>query len=192
MQKNDQDHSFIIASTTHGERLCIARFVADTCGSLARLLRRRGVHDSDTDDVQQRVYLVFAARLSRIRPGAERAYLYAIAAREAGHQRRSYRRRREQPDDGVEQLASSDARPDVLAQRKETHCRVRAVLASMDEALRHVLVSFALEHMSLAEIAHASALPLGTVKSRLRRARQRFAHALEREGELPRIHDELR
>jgi RNA polymerase sigma-70 factor (ECF subfamily) len=141
-----------------------------------------GVRDSDADDVSQRVYLVFVARLERIRPGAERAYLYAIAAREAGHQRRSYRRRREQPDETVEELPSSNAPPDVLMQRKQVQCQVRAVLASMDAALRDVLVSFALEHRSLAEIAHASDLPLGTVKSRLRRARQWFAQALA-EGE---------
>jgi RNA polymerase sigma factor (sigma-70 family) len=137
------------------------------------------VRDSDAEDVSQRVYLVFVARLERIRPGAERAYLYAIAAREAGHQRRSYRRRREQPDDSMEEMAASSAAPDVLVQRKQTQCQVRAVLASMDEALRDVLVSFALEQRSLAEIAHASDLPLGTVKSRLRRARLWFAQAAE-------------
>lgn len=157
--------------------------MADTCGSVARVVRRLGVHECDADDVAQRVYVTFAARLDRIRPGRERAFLFAIAAREAGHQRRSYQRRREQPDDEIEQLATSSARPDVLVQRKETHCKVRAALASMDEALRHVLVSFELEHMSLVEIAQASRLPLGTVKSRLRRARLWFAEELQKYSE---------
>ena len=54
------------------------------------------------------------------------------------------------------------------------------VLEQMPIDLRTVFVLFELEGLSAPEIAAALSIPLGTVASRLRRARQTFAQAAAR------------
>src|SRR4051812_16425864 len=68
-----------------------------------RTLRRFGVRADDVEDAAQRVFLTAANRIEDITVGAERAFLYGVAIREAGHVRRSYRRRRETPEDIYEE-----------------------------------------------------------------------------------------
>lgn len=156
------------------ETLRLELLVAERARSVSRLLRRLGVRDGDVDDVAQRVFLTLARRLARVRPGAEEAFLYAIALREAGHQRRTYRRRREIGGELTEPSAPCEVRPDGLALRKEAHAAALAILAAMDESLRTVFVLSELQQASLREVAACLRIPLGTAKSRLRRARDAF------------------
>ena len=57
--------------------------------------------------------------------------------------------------------------------------RVRDALRRLDRSDRLLLAMFYLEGFSVAEIAHACAVPPGTVKSRLFHARERLRAALE-------------
>jgi len=138
-------------------------------------VRRYGVRDGDVDDVAQRVFLTAARRLGEIRAGSERAYLLTIAAREAGHMRRSYRRRGEVAEDAMPEEASGSSRPDELTSRKQALSHARSALDGMARDLRTVFVLFELEERSATEIAALLAIPVGTAKSRLRRARDEFA-----------------
>jgi RNA polymerase sigma-70 factor (ECF subfamily) len=159
----------------------LGRLITETCGLLARVARRTGVRECDVDDVVQRAYVTFARRAGCVLAGKEHAFLVKVTRREAGHQRRGYRRRRELAEDEHPQPASPLARPDVLARRKEARARVFAILETMDEPLRAVLVAYELEQRTLGEIAAALGIPVGTVKSRLSRARCAFAEeALQR------------
>jgi len=54
------------------------------------------------------------------------------------------------------------------------------VLVGMPMDLRAVFVLFELEEMTMMEIATISDIPLGTVASRLRRARQTFQEAVRK------------
>jgi RNA polymerase sigma-70 factor (ECF subfamily) len=54
------------------------------------------------------------------------------------------------------------------------------LLASLSDDAREVFVLFELEAMSTAGIAQALSLPMGTVASRLRRAREEFDAATKR------------
>jgi len=64
--------------------------------------------------------------------------------------------------------------------------RLRRALATLPEEFREVVMMFYFEGLSLAEIAEALFLPVGTVKSRLNRARRKLRDLiLEMEDGLP-------
>jgi len=152
----------------------LQRMVGQHFDFIWRSLRRLGVRDGDVDDLTQRVFLTVARRLAEIRPGAERAFLFATATREASHARRSYKRRGEVGDEAMADKSTGGPRPDDLAGRREALAFVDAVLQEMDGDLRVVFVLFELEEMSAREIAKLLDIPVGTAKSRLRRAREDF------------------
>ena len=139
-----------------------------------RTLRRGGVAESDADDAAQRVFLTVSRRLSEIRPEAERAFIYSVVQGEAGHLRRSYKRRAEVGAEQLEDRSTGRPRPDDLAGRRQALSYVCTVLDAMDEPLRSVFSLFEVEEMSCQEIASALGIPVGTVKSRLQRAREDF------------------
>ena len=140
-----------------------------------RCLSRAGVLEGDIDDVIQRVFLTASRKLEEIRPGAERAFLYAVASREAGHLRRTHRRRGEVGQEALLDRSTGALRPDELVGRRQALAQVRAALDQMDEELRAVFLLCDVEELSSGEVAEALDIPVGTVKSRLRRAREAFA-----------------
>jgi RNA polymerase sigma-70 factor, ECF subfamily len=141
-----------------------------------RNLKRLGVREGDVDDLVQKVFVTAARKLDQMRPGAERAFLYAIAVREAGHARRSYRRRGEESAEGALDDKSTGAlRPDEQVDRENAKRAIASVLDGMEEELRMVFVLFEVEEMTASEIAELLEIPVGTAKSRLRRAREVFA-----------------
>ena len=60
---------------------------------------------------------------------------------------------------------------------------LRAAIGRLSSDRRATLSMFYLDEMSLAEIAEALALPIGTVKSRLHYARQELKAILEKENQ---------
>lgn len=74
--------------------------------------------------------------------------------------------------------------PSLLALREEKRAAVRQALASLPEHYRVVLVLFDIEGYSYEDIGHTLELPLGTVKSRISRARQSLRERLEPSREL--------
>ena len=72
-------------------------------------------------------------------------------------------------------MPSDDDTPEAALLRRSEAGKVRSVLNLLPRALREVLVLRELEGLSYREIAQTSALPIGTVMSRLARARDHFA-----------------
>ena len=143
-----------------------------------RSLRRLGLPDHAVDDAAQEVFVVVSRRLADIVAGKEKSFLFGTAVRVAADARRKLARRRE---DAVE-IAVVD--PHAPADEQLDHRRARALLeqivAGLPEDTRPVFVLYELEAMTMADIAVWLELPPGTVASRLRRAREAFAHAIER------------
>lgn len=153
--------------------LVIWRFLARSAGREA------------ADELAGEVFLIAFRRRSSYDPerGSVRSWLYGIAAnqlRERGRRAVRFRRavlrlagRRE--SDGVAPGADESS---ALLQRGDTDLVVRCLegLGAID---REVLVLFAWERLSYEEIAAALAVPVGTVRSRLARARQRLRRAME-------------
>src|SRR5262245_19860547 len=96
-----------------------------------RLLRRFGLSPADADDAAQHVFLLAKAKLDRIEPGKERAFLYSSALRVAANARRARRNRREVPDADLPTSAATGPLPD---ERVELE-RARAFLDELLEQL---------------------------------------------------------
>ncbi|MET0413729.1 MAG: sigma-70 family RNA polymerase sigma factor [Polyangiaceae bacterium] len=161
--------------------------VARELGWVWRLLRRIGLSAADADDAAQQVFFVAAQKRDQLEPGKARSFLYGTALRVAANVRRSLRRRRELHDEVALAEPPHIAAQDELLDQQRARALVDELLAELSDDLRRVLVLAEIEQLSAPRIAELEGIPLGTVASRLRRARSRFYELLEarraRDGE---------
>ena len=137
-----------------------------------RLLRRFGVPQNQAEDAAQQVFLIVAERLQDIAPGRERSFAFGTALRLSQSLRR--RSHRELPTDSADERSSTAPAGEELLDQQRARAHLEQVLALMPLELRTVLILFELEAMTSPEIAALVDVPLGTVASRLRRARALF------------------
>ncbi|MEZ4220202.1 MAG: sigma-70 family RNA polymerase sigma factor [Polyangiaceae bacterium] len=142
-----------------------------------RLIRRLGVDPGQVDDVAQQVFLIANDKLPQIEPGRERAFLAAVAQRTSANARRGLGRRKDTADESEIARSSSDGTPEQLLDWKQRRATLDTWLDALPESLRTPFVLFELEGHSLQEIAEILEQPVGTVKTRLRRARALFVEA---------------
>ena len=138
-----------------------------------RLLRRLGLSDSDADDAAQQAFLVASRRLDDIQVGSERSFLYKVAVHTASKSKRAQHRLREEDLDAFTFEARSPG-PDELLDRRRAREVLDAIVGTMPLELRVVFVLFEIDGLSTMEVAEVVGIPLGTVASRLRRARADF------------------
>lgn len=147
-----------------------------------RFLRRFGVQAPQLEDAAQEVFWVAARRLSDVRPGSERAFLYGVAVRIAAEDvRRRLRSPRLDVDpEQVLRLVDPAPSPEQQLEQRQRRELLDAILDRMPLELRTVFVLAELEDMELRQIAELEGIPLGTASSRLRRAREEFSAAAKR------------
>lgn len=145
-----------------------------------RLLRRLGVREASVDDAAQQVFLTLSAKLSQVAHGKERAFLTGTAFRVASNQRRGERRSSELlAEEPIARAVDPTPNPEELLDASRQRVWLDRTLDRLPIELRAVLVLFELEDLTAPEIAQLLELPVGTVASRLRRARQLFLEAAE-------------
>ncbi len=141
-----------------------------------RTLRRTGLDAQEAADAGQQAFVVAVERLDDIRAGSERAFLIGAALRIA---RASYRKtNRLQLEDDMDLRVAERARS--TSDKLSDIELVDLALSYMDPLLVDVFVLYELEGFSSPEIAQTMNLALGTVASRLRRAREGFRAAARR------------
>lgn len=147
---------------------------------VSRVLRRAGLSKQDAEDASQETFLLLAQRAEVVPSEAERSFLAATARRVAADRRRSRWHR------SVSTGLDLDERPDTALgadDRLELRRRVELLqraLAELDESQRAVYVLAELEQLSRSEMARTLSIPMGTVATRLRRARAACAAAVKR------------
>lgn len=150
--------------------------------SICHLLYRLGVSSADLEDAAQEVFWVAARRLEDIEAGREQSFLYGIALR------MSYRARRKRqthdarlsPLELADDIRCPKHGPEEELGERQTAVLLRAALEQMTPELKTVFVLCELEQLDLKDIATIVEIPLGTVNSRLRRARAEFAKICKR------------
>jgi RNA polymerase sigma factor (sigma-70 family) len=150
----------------------------DAAFNFARWLTR---DDAEAEDVVQDACVRALRYFASLRDGDARAWFFAIvrntwysrvARRPGGTQMTSLDRRRDEPLDDA---------PDPEAQllRQDTVDRVRSAIEQLPIDFREVLVLREIEGLAYKEIATVVRVPIGTVMSRLARARERLLTALK-------------
>lgn len=155
-------------------------------GTIARLIGRR----EDVEDVAQQVFLRLYLSLDQLRtPDVFDPWLYRLTVNAAYDYLRRQRRRSElRMADLPEQVvvnadaAAGGARQHDEAEKAKTRELVQALLASVSEADRTLLILKEVEGMSLKELEKIYHVKENALKVRLFRARQRVLKALAARG----------
>ncbi len=183
------DDSELVALARHGDPAAREE-LARRCRRPAYVLALQLLRDPDDAlDVAQDALLRLFHHLDRFQPGrAVQPWLCAIVRNRARDLLRSRRRRRLEPLDGGDEdeprreLVATAPGPEANAARRELQERVFQLLAALPEAHREILVLRDYQDLSYEEIAHVLDVPLGTVMSRLHRARRALGALVEAEG----------
>ncbi len=136
-----------------------------------RTLRRLGVEESGVDDAVQKVFLTVHEKRERVQPGRERAFVVGVCSGIAANTRRAQRRARSRSDELPEDLPAETGSQELALDQRRARGLLDDALAALEPELRLVFVLHELERMTGPEIAECAGVPLGTVASRLRRAR---------------------
>ena len=141
-----------------------------------RTLRRWGLDPQEAADTGQQAYVVATERLVDIQAGSERAFLIGTALHIAQASCRKNSRIQLEEDMDLHGAVRVRSMSEKLSDTE----LVDLALARIDPLWVEVFILYELEGLSCPEIAQALSLPLGTVASRLRRAREGFREAARR------------
>ena len=150
----------------------------DAAYNLARWLVR---DDQDAQDVVQDAYLRAFRFAGGFRGGDPRAWILAIVRNAAFSWLRSNRRSAPPAefDENMHSETGQESSLEADAVRKADGAMIRAALEDLTEEFREVIVMRDVEGLSYKEIAEVAAVPIGTVMSRLARARGKLARSLQ-------------
>ena len=148
----------------------------DAAFNYARWLTR---NDAEAEDVVQDACVRAIRFAASLRGDDARSWLFAIV-RNTWYSRASVSRRGIAPLDAAgDEPADEALDPEEQLLQQQTVSSVRAAVESLPADFREVIVLRELEGLSYKEIAAVVDVPLGTVMSRLARARERLLAVLE-------------
>jgi RNA polymerase sigma-70 factor (ECF subfamily) len=149
----------------------------DDAYTLARYLLR---DEHDAQDAVQDAALRALRHFEGFREGDARAWLLAIVRNCCYSWHKSHRMDRSTvpfSDNAAQEIVDPSAADDLALQASERE-RVQAAVDALPAELREVIVLRELSELSYREISEVVGVPMGTVMSRLSRARERLAAAL--------------
>ena len=141
------------------------------------------------EDVAQDTFVSAYKALARFRGGSLRAWLLRIASNQCYDRLRSAKRRPEQSlDEAMESpgfhVPSRDPSPEQQAISRELHDHVQRAILGLPFDQRNTIMLVDVQGLSYQEAAEAMDVSMGTVKSRLSRARAAVRDALMAHREL--------
>jgi RNA polymerase sigma factor (sigma-70 family) len=142
------------------------------------------------DDAFQVVFLIFARKAPGVRLGADNSigpWLYGVSLRVARHARAAAVRRHRMAKslDALEPIDPSTSFNQ--CEQAELRAAIDAEISRLPERFRSAVVLCYLEGLSQNQAARRLGCPVGTVESRLHRARKRLRAGLARGGHAPAI-----
>ncbi|MBM3933447.1 MAG: sigma-70 family RNA polymerase sigma factor [SAR202 cluster bacterium] len=141
------------------------------------------------EDIAQETFISAHRALGGFRGGSLRAWLLRIASNLSyDHLRSSKRRPADSLDESMEHpgfaVPTEGPGPEEQAERKDLNAYIQKAILSLPPDQRTVLVMIYVQGLSYEETAESTGASLGTVKSRLSRARSRVREVLLQHREL--------
>lgn len=169
------DDSALIAASQRGDQSAFSELVRRYQRSVYRVAYALTRNASDADDLAQETFVRAWGAIGRFELGQP---LYPWLARIATNQAYSlFRHRKRRPETSIEPLVEAgvqwgtDDDPADHAARNEHGARLRAAFEQLSQEHQAVLALRVLQDLSYEQIAEALGVPIGTVMSRLSRAR---------------------
>ena len=186
MQHEDAD---LAASARDGDlsafNLIVDRYQSQVYNLSARILGDR----TAAEDIAQETLVSAYRAIGRFRGGSLRAWLFRIASNLSYDYLRSARRRPERSlDEQMENpefaIPSGEASPEQMAVRSELRGAIQQAIVALPMDQRATIVMVDVQGLSYEETAEATGVSIGTVKSRMSRARSSVRESLQKDREL--------
>ncbi|MEX2160557.1 MAG: sigma-70 family RNA polymerase sigma factor [Anaerolineales bacterium] len=164
-----------------------------TYQNLAFNVAWRLLGDDAAEDATQDAFIAAYRSIHRFRGGSFKAWLLRIVTNGCYDELRRRQRRPQtplEPDPADENqadpswLADPGEGPQELAERAELNTAIQRCLSQLEPEFRAAVILVDVQGLDYGEAAHALKRPLGTVKSRLARARARLQNCLQGFAEL--------
>ncbi|GAA2412301.1 sigma-70 family RNA polymerase sigma factor [Actinomadura vinacea] len=173
------DDELLVVRCQLGEREAFAELVGLWHAPVWTFVRRM-LDEQRADDVAQEIWVAVLRGLPRLAdPGRFTPWLFTIARRTVLNRLRHEYTVTETPG-GAEEPSAGDLAEEVV-ERNE----LISALAGLPATEREILILFYLEDLSIEDCAQICAIPVGTVKSRLHRARRLLRDHLVERGYQP-------
>jgi len=183
------DDGVLVAASQKGDEKAFGELVRRYQRAVHRLAWSLTRNDSDADDLAQETFVRAWGAIGRFELGQP---LYPWLARIVTNQAFSlFRRRKRRPETSIEPLVEAGQQwgveddPAEHTADAERDVRLRACFGELAPEHQAVLALRAVQDLSYDEIANVLSIPIGTVMSRLSRARGELKRRLtERSGEI--------
>lgn len=171
----------LVQRCASGDEAACAELVAEHQRMVVQLAMNLLGDRDEALDLSQEVFLRVFRTIQRFRGHSSlRTWIYRIAVNQARNRHRFWRRRHRADQVSLDEhiathgdfLSGGDATPDRLLAQKELAARLQAALDGLPFDQRTAIVLREIDGLSYEEIAYSLGVAIGTVKSRLTRARQ--------------------
>jgi RNA polymerase sigma-70 factor (ECF subfamily) len=155
---------------------------------LFRFVVRHIGNPADAEDIAQQTFVEAFTSLQTFRGQSQvSTWLYGIAMNLVRNylNRAPHRVRKYESDEVLAVMADDAVGPDALVERMELFTRLYAEVDTLSDELRQTFLLVAIEGRSYEEAAQTLNIPIGTVRSRLFRAREAI------KARIPELHDAL-
>jgi RNA polymerase sigma-70 factor (ECF subfamily) len=143
-------------------------------------------NESDARDAVQEAYLKAFRYFESFQGDSGRAWLLRIVRNvcyDALRAKETERKVISLDEEAAAEVPDSTPGPNILAIQNSTKLRVREALETLPLEFRTVIILREFDGFSYKEISDIAGVPVGTVMSRLSRARQQLAILLQKQGE---------
>ncbi|MBU0783177.1 MAG: RNA polymerase sigma factor RpoE [Gammaproteobacteria bacterium] len=185
MSSDKDDDLLIVQRVQAGDKLAFNLLVSKYHRRVARLLTRMVRNQEDIEDVVQETFIKAYRAIGNFRgDSAFYTWIYRIAINTAKNLLVTQGRRPstlKESNDGDSETFEDNAAlsnidtPESLYQTKQIGEAVNEAMAALPEELRSAIVMREIDGLSYEEIAAAMDCPIGTVRSRIFRARESIA-----------------
>jgi len=190
MQEEDASDGELLERMVSGDGEAFAALYRRRQAGVYRFALQMSGSEALAEDVVQEVFLTLVRAGATYDPacGPVTAFLFGIAR---NHVRRGIGRGRHGGAESARELLAAD-QPETDLVRRETIASVRAAVLALPVRYREAVVLCDLEEMDCREAAEILGCAVGTVKSRLHRARRMLAGRLLPAGAAPAVSRAIR